>query len=1271
MRIPVRSRLSPPRRRRPATGVLLLTTVLLATLGAQAPVQAAGSGTAARPAAAPHGRPGQVEPLCGPAKPHQFTCFGLLRTDVEAHKGLRKAADAPDGFGPTDLRDAYGLPSDGGAGRTIAVVDAYDNPDAEADLAVYRAQFGLPPCTTANGCFTKTDQRGGTDYPAADPGWASEISLDLDMVSAVAPKARILLVEADRPVVEDLGAAVDQAVALGAGYVSNSYGSNYLYFPEDPAETAADAHYDHPGVAIIASSGDTRYGVAYPAASPYVTAVGGTTLTRDGGTSRGWSESVWDHDGGGTGSGCSRYEPKPAFQRDTGCPGRTVADVSAVADPATGVAVYDTFGQVGGWGVAGGTSASAPIITGVYANAGAPVAGTYPNTYPYAASGAGLHDVTDGSNGKCSPSYLCTAGPGYDGPTGLGTPDGLGAFRLGAHGTLAGTVTDGSTGAPVAAARVTAGIFTATTDSHGHYELPLPTGSHDVSVDAYGYAAGAAPGVAIDDGAFVTRDFALRKLATHRVSGTVTDGSGHGWPLHAKVTVDGVPGAPVWSDPYTGAYRLSLPADHTYKLRITADDTRYQPLVRQVRVGAADQHVDLALPADTWAGDDPAYTLKVHAVDTQSFDSATGPPAGWQVVDAPGSPAGWSFDDPGGRGNNTGGSGGFAVADNDHAGWDSALDTRLVSPVYDLRRDGDPELAFSTDYEGSSDQSGDVDVTADGGRTWTTVWHQDQLWTSGRVEIPLTAYAGSAAVQFCFHFTGPGMLWAVDDVALDERVLTPVPGGILTGVVSDENTGRGLTGAGVATRPPTGSVALSTATAGDPEIGDGLYRLFVPGGGRHTVGAAKPAYRTASLTARIPKDRTAWGSFVLAAGRLSVAPAGVRATTGRHGTTTRKVTVRNTGTAPATVGVGERTGTGPGGSAPGTAWQNLPGLPQPVMDNAVETYRGKLYSALGTTDGDTPTGDLYVYDPAAGAWRQGVSAPRPRQATAHGFIGNRLYTVGGWGPGEVVSNTLQVYDAVKGTWSAGPAVPEGHYGADGVVLGGRLYVIGGCTNTDCTDSVYVFDPGTGKWSKAAPYPTTISWASCGAISGKVYCAGGTHDYVETGSGYVYSPASDSWQAIADMPTGLSTAVHTAADGRLLVSGGFKRVGQDRVLTGEGYAYSPDTDTWSRLPDAPDPVYRGGGAPGMYRVGGSAQPRFPVPVADAILLPGYDQTESDVAWLSETPHRLVLRPGQSATVTVTLDADATGGPGTWTASLTFMHDTPYRVAALPVSLHVRS
>jgi subtilase family serine protease len=333
----------------------------------------------------------------------------------------------PSGYGPSDLQSAYNLPSaTAGSGQTVAIVDAYDDPNAEADLAAYRSQYGLPVCTTANGCFSKVNQSGGTTYPSPDAGWAGEISLDLDMVSAACPQCHILLVEANSASVSDLGTAENKAVALGAKYVSNSFGG-----VEDPSETTADVQYfNHPGVAITVSSGDNDYGVEYPASSPYVTAVGGTSLSRASNT-RGWSESVWSDGTAGAGSGCSADEPKPSWQSDTGCSRRTVADVSAVADPATGVAVYNTY-QAAGWDVYGGTSASSPIIAATYALAGTSTAKSYPSSYPYGHTSA-LNDVTTGSNGTCSPGYLCTGGTGYDGPTGLGTPNGTAAFTGGAN----------------------------------------------------------------------------------------------------------------------------------------------------------------------------------------------------------------------------------------------------------------------------------------------------------------------------------------------------------------------------------------------------------------------------------------------------------------------------------------------------------------------------------------------------------------------------------------------------------------------------------------------------------------------------------------------------------------------------------------------------------------------------------------------------------------------------------------------------------------------
>ena len=422
------------------TGYALAGVLALITLGATAPAQAttpAPTGTTAfnaaltAPAAQPAAGTSQASAVnvCDQhVAPHHAACLALRRTDKLPNTGMALAPNAtPSGLGRSDLLSAYNLPSTGGSGQTVAIVDAQDDPNAESDLATYRSTYGLPSCTTANGCFRKIDQNGGTNYPSADSGWAGEISLDVDMVSAVCPSCHILLVEAASATMSDLGTAVNQAVAQGAKFVSNSYGGN-----EDGSEASSDSSYfHHPGVAITASSGDGAYsaGTEYPASSQYVTAVGGTSLSRTSST-RGWTESVWETSSSeGAGSGCSSDVAKPSWQHDSGCGKRMVADVSAVADPATGVAVYQTYGG-SGWAVYGGTSASSPIIASVYALAGTPGSTDIPASYPYAHTG-NLYDVTSGSNGSCSPSYFCTATTGYDGPTGLGTPNGVAAFTAG------------------------------------------------------------------------------------------------------------------------------------------------------------------------------------------------------------------------------------------------------------------------------------------------------------------------------------------------------------------------------------------------------------------------------------------------------------------------------------------------------------------------------------------------------------------------------------------------------------------------------------------------------------------------------------------------------------------------------------------------------------------------------------------------------------------------------------------------------------------------
>ena len=360
------------------------------------------------------------------ARPGMMSCMALVRTDIRPRSQASYGRHAPSGagYGPSALRSAYKLPSaTSGAGQTVAVVDAYNDPKAVANLATYRKAWGEPACdtTTGAGCLSVVNQDGqASPLPknAGSTGWATEESLDVDMVSAICPNCHIVLAEANTPSQVNLGTAVNSAIALGADYVSNSYGGKQT--TSDPGNDAK--YYQHPGIVITASAGDSGYGVIYPAASQYVTSVGGTSLYHFASGSRAWTEYAWD----GTGSGCAKYEAKPSWQTDKGCLRRTDNDAAAVADPFTGVAVYDTYDGFG-WTEVGGTSASSPIIASVYALAGTPAAGTYPASYPYAHT-SGLYDVTAGLNGSCTKIYLCQAKKGYDGPTGWGTPNGTSAF---------------------------------------------------------------------------------------------------------------------------------------------------------------------------------------------------------------------------------------------------------------------------------------------------------------------------------------------------------------------------------------------------------------------------------------------------------------------------------------------------------------------------------------------------------------------------------------------------------------------------------------------------------------------------------------------------------------------------------------------------------------------------------------------------------------------------------------------------------------------------
>jgi subtilase family serine protease len=356
---------------------------------------------------------------CAPVAGRAAHCHARIVTDEAGRLKADSRAHPPavSGYSPANLRSAYNITATGSSSTIVAIVDAYGYTNAEADLGVYRSQFGLPSCTTANGCFKKLNQNGVQgSYPAQNTGWAQESALDLDMASAMCPGCKIYLIEATSASYANLATAENTAAAQGAHAISNSYGGG------ESGTTSYESAYNHPGIAVTVSSGDSGYaaGPQFPATSPHVTAVGGTHLVTAS-NSRGWTETVWS----GAGSGCSTVYAKPSWQLDATCTKRMEADVSAVADPNTGVAVYGpTSSRRSGWLVFGGTSVAAPLIAGVYGvNGGAVNYGSD----PYNNTGA-LYDVTSGSNGSCGGSYYCTAKVGYDGPTGLGTPNGTTAF---------------------------------------------------------------------------------------------------------------------------------------------------------------------------------------------------------------------------------------------------------------------------------------------------------------------------------------------------------------------------------------------------------------------------------------------------------------------------------------------------------------------------------------------------------------------------------------------------------------------------------------------------------------------------------------------------------------------------------------------------------------------------------------------------------------------------------------------------------------------------
>ncbi|RKR88824.1 subtilisin family serine protease [Micromonospora pisi] len=969
---------------------------------------------------------------------------------------------------------------------------------------------------------------------------------------------------------------------------------------------------------------------------------------------------------------------------------------------APGVDIVSTL-PTNGYGVISGTSMAAPHLSGAVALvwSAAPV---------LRGDIAGTEKLLDETATDVE-SLSCGGTAADNNNFGEGRLDVFKAVETAPRGPatkITGTVSDAGTGAPIAGASVRVDGRTALTDQVGHYTLPVVTGTYPVAVEAYGFAGRSATVVAT--GTTVTQDFALSARPMVTLSGKVTDGSGQGWPLYARVEVAGRPGGPVFTDPASGRYSVSVPSGGTHRLTTTAVSSGYRSVSTEVTVANRAKTANIALPA-TVSCDLPGYTAGVgRTVLSEGFDG-TGTPAGWSVVNR--ADTGWAFDNPRNRQNLTGGTGGFANADSDGYGFGHTQDSDLVSPILDLSTVNAPVLRFASDlYVAGNGDAASIDVSTNGGANWVGVAMQ-QVSRRGPAaeEVPLPGLANQANAQIRFRYRGDySWWWQLDNIQVVDRSCTPVPGGLVTGFTSDANTGAGVNGVTVSSPDRPAERAVSVATPEDRSAPDGFYSFFSTlVDGKHSFVASAAPYQDRAKTSTITDGGARRVDFDLKIGRIALNTAEIKSTQPYGSGRNAEVTVTNTGSAPISVEVLERDGgfaalaTGKGaplteysvpkvsaGMSFGTAkpstsagrtgvvtplddsWSRIADLPAPVYDNSAALLGGKVYSVGGGTTDREEKREAYVYDPATDAWQTLPDMPHSRYKPATAAVNGKLYVFGGWTTEGETETAVDVFDPATGAWQTLPGVtnPAARAAGTASVVEGRVYLVGGCLDFICNASadVVAFDPASNTFRAKAAYPHEIAWQSCGAIGARIYCAGGfNHDATYT-AGYAYEPDTDKWSPIADLPVDLWASQYSVAGGRLVLAGGVIDEGQ--TLTNRTIGYDPASNTWQDLPNTLLPRARGAGACGGFKIGGAEFAPFAGAESERMTGLGLCDEGAEVSWLTVTPSRFTLAPGASKALTLRITATAPNGvpqPGTYRAQLAVRADTPYAVPTLDVTL----
>ncbi|MGH8274662.1 MAG: protease pro-enzyme activation domain-containing protein [Gammaproteobacteria bacterium] len=1252
-------------------------------------------------------------------------------------------------FIPAQIAKAYDWPpiasTSNGAGVSIAIVTA-DTPGFASDTSphTFWSSYGLPDHTIT---VTPVD---GTATVADGLG---ETTLDTEYSGAMAPGATIHVYLAANPDFTTFTDAYNQFVTDGTSQVmTTSWGGAEA---DDPSQFETDEGIfmqgAAEGISMFAAAGDNgsddnctvsgcvaNDNADYPSSSAYVTAANGSLLTISDVSGTYGSETAWSD----TGGAISQLFARPTWQVGPGVPSTSSVPMRMNSDMALNSGensghFYIIYDASAGFEGVYGTSAVAPILAGLFAigdshQTAGPLGQSNELIYNDVNAGnyaTDFHDITTGSNGAFE------AGVNWDHPTGWGSPiatnflDHIGI--QGPAGTIQGTVTASASGSVLAGATVTItpGNFQLKTASDGTYATELAVGTYSVQVSDFGYQT-QSQSATITDGTTTTTNFALTVAPSATLSGQITDGSGHGWPLYAEVKVSTAAFgqvADVWTNPTTGHYSVSLPTGSDYTVDAAAYENGYTAASASLTLaGAATQNLPLTVDASCTA---PGYALQGFG---QDFNGTTFPPTGWTVNNKiSGEQVVWeltSAEPSPYNVNYTGGTGTAADADSNAAGsGGGSYDTRLITPPIPVTSlHGATTLTYKANFQPYASESFlDLDISTDGGSTWTTISH----WTTAHGSVyalpgvsvtqDLSSYLPSSGdFQLRWRFydtTGSNDYYAqIDDVFAGS--CDPVAGGLAEGNVLANASGAALIGATVTA--DTGQSAKTFANPADPNLADGLYVLFVSPSGNHTLTATDGEYSPTPASVSIINNGIATQSFSLKTPHFTVNPTSFNVDVQVGQQLAKTLTINNTGQgagvfkvvtvnapppstaaarkvplreiqghfSPASVvsleETSSRAGTQGGYAvAPAamnpvphdSAWTAIAAYPIPVVDScaAADPNTGLVYSVTGISNDALVSSD-YVYNPGLGTWAQIAAFPGGGlELPACAFLNGKLYVTDGADSTGASSTALNIYDPSTDSWSTGADNPNSAGIAAAVVaLNGKLYVIGGCESSTCSplsSGVEVYNPASDSWSSAAAYPSTTAFEGCAATSGKIYCAGGlTSASIDTANAYAYDPGSDSWSAIAPIPYdnwGMSAAGTSL--GRFLLQDGV--TDGTSTITNQGAIYDVASNSWSSLPNNIVTTYRSGSACGFYEIGGMDSAGAFAGIAASEVLPGYSVCTAPIPYLTVAPKMGTVAAGASANVTLTFDGT---GQQEFTTSKGYLtvRGSPNSVLSVPITVN---